>query len=281
MQIVMKKLHLIFALAFGLIVLTSCDPQAPISQEEAPEIPPTEMFSMPTTALSTMEPDTATPMPNATYKNWTFSAINLVVWHTAIVLNAGVPTAAFSHALQQRPVFIGNSTFEWSYVYNSPPILGGKSYDVVLTAQYVNGNQQVQWIMKVSEFGTNVSFEWYRGLSNVDFSQATFTVNRNPASPEAYLRIDYERTSTAGDFNIRYTSVSPSDPGVGGYLEYREDSQASFDRAFDIVGGANNPGEFIEIQWNKLDEDGRVKSPGFFNDSDWHCWDGNQVDVGC
>lgn len=280
MQIVMKKLHVILALVFGLILLTSCDPQTPIDQE-APEIPPSQLFSMPTTALSTMEPDTATPGTGVTYKNWAFSAINLVVWHTAIVLHVSLPTAAFNHALQQNPVFIGNGTFEWSYVYNAPPALGGNSYDVVLTAQYVSGNQKVQWSMKVAEAGTNVFYEWYTGLTDVDWAEATFTVNRNPANPEAYLRIDYERTSPAGDFSIRYTSISPNDPGVGGYLEYRETSQGTFDRAFDVVGGANKPGEFVEIQWDSQNEDGRVKSPGFFNDSNWHCWDENQIDAGC
>ncbi|MCI4669455.1 MAG: hypothetical protein MRZ79_15075 [Bacteroidia bacterium] len=276
----MKKLQVILAFILSLALFTSCDVDPPINQE-APDLPPQEMFSMPTTALSTMEPDTAVPNANATYRNWTFSAINLVVWNTAIAVHAGIPIASFGKAVNQRAVYIGNDTFSWTYVYEAPAILGGKSYDVVLTAQYINNFQEVEWIMNVTEQGSTNTFEWYKGISSTDFSEAHFTVNRNPANPEGYLDIEFEKDLSSGDFKIRYTSVAASDPGLGGYIEYRENVGAAFDRAFDIFGGANKPGESIEIQWNQQNENGRVKNLEFFNDSNWHCWDENQADTSC
>lgn len=279
----MKRSYFAFVLLLAVLLFSSCLEQTPdVDPMVAPEIPPAELYVMPADALEDADTDTtAGATSGATYGNWIYAGVNLLVWNTAIVLQAGVPVAAFGHALNENAVYIGNATFEWSYQYVAPPALGGKTYDVVLTGQYINNSQEVEWIMTTSEVGSAASFVWYTGISSVDFSEATFTINHRPFNPQPYLQIDYARNADNTEASIRYTNVNPSNAGIGGYLEYRVDTGNDFDRAFDIQGGADNPSIFIEIQWNEAQKNGRVKSQNHFGDNNWHCWDSNHADIAC
>jgi hypothetical protein len=272
-----KVSSFIIILALVAIVSSCVENPNPVP-EVAPEVPMAEMYTIPTEAVteSTTDTTSGSTMGN-TYKNWVHAGVNLLVWNTAIIVNTAVPVTAFSRAVNETATYVGNGTFEWSYQYQGPV----HTYDVVLTGQYINGGQDVEWIMNVSQVGGFSNFEWYRGISATDFSEATFTVNHRPFNPAPYLQIDYQRDYSNDHASIRYTNVNTSNNSFGGYLEYRVEPTSSFNRAFDIQGGQNSPNTFIEIQWLEPTGQGRVKNPDFFNDNDWHCWDQNRADTDC
>ncbi|MEO0899734.1 MAG: hypothetical protein AAFY71_25205 [Bacteroidota bacterium] len=274
----MKKLLFLLSALALIWTLSSCETTETYN---APPIPPLEMATIPAEALEEMDPDTASTQ-RATYYNWLHAGVNLVVWNAAIYLNTAIPVAAFHTAVNQPVTYLGNGKFEWSYVYQAPAGLGGKTYDIVLTAEYINTNADVEWVMTSSERGGFQNFIWYTGISSVNENEASFTVNRNPGNPIPVYRIDYDRISGTSDFSIRFTDVNPNSNGIDGYLEYRVDSQnLDFNRAFDIKGGPNKPDLDTEIQWDEPNGNGRVKDSKRFGNNDWQCWDTNQADVVC
>lgn len=277
----MKNFLLLLSLIAALVFLQSCEeePQEEdIQQLVAPQIPPAEMFAMPISEVRETDTDTTAHTGGITYWNWTHAALSLVGWNTVVYLNMAIPTAAFAHAFNAEPAYIGNLTFQWVYQYEAPPGLGGHSYDVALTGQYINNTEEVQWTMTVSQVGGFSDFIWYTGTTAADNSEGYFVLNRNPANPEPYLRMDYQEGLLPEDGTLRFTIVIPADPANGHYLEYRADSLAEFNRAFDVQGAPNN---FQEIRWNEPAGNGQVRDPERFNDNEWHCWDTELRDVDC
>lgn len=279
----MKNYLLFFVLILSVTFTQSCE-KDPVEEEEiqqlaAPDVPPAEMFTMPVAAVTETETDTTMATTNGfTYWNWAHAALSLVGWNTVVYLNMAVPTAAFARAFNEEPVYIGDLTFQWAYQYTAPAELGGNIYDIRLTGQYIDDAQEVQWIMNASQVGGFTNFVWYTGITATDNTEGHFTLNRHPANPEPYLRMDYAAGLSPEDGTLRFTNVIPTHPENGHYLEYRTDSTADFNRAFDLQ---RSNGDFLEIRWNEPAGDGRVRHPQRFNDNEWHCWDTEQRDIEC
>ncbi|MBR9920331.1 MAG: hypothetical protein GYB31_05770 [Bacteroidetes bacterium] len=278
----MKNSFWLIALLFSVALFQSCQKegmQDDPAEQVAPEIPPMAMYSMPTDALEDTETDTTFAMANGmTYHNWFHSATHLVFWHTVVQLHMAVPTTAFAAALNQQAEYIGNGTFKWDYPYTAPPALGGATYYVVLTGQYQNSVQEVAWTMTVSQVGGFSDFVWYTGVTAVDESYASFTLNRFPNNPQPFVNIEHTKDQSIGGETTRFTNVIPGNPQNGQYIEYRISPGNDFNRQFDVQAEAGN---YLNIQWNEPAGDGRVKHPFHYGDSDWHCWDTNQIDSAC
>ena len=281
----MKNSLYLFILLLSIIVFSSCDTDGlPDTQAQlvAPAIPPAEMYVMPTEALRHTGADTTDAHRHGiSYRNWVHAGLNLLVWNTAVVLNGTVPFAAFGRALNERPVHIGNGVFEWSYTYQAPDHAGGHEYDVVLTAEYINNREDVQWIMKLSQVDGFSDFEWYTGVVSRDHTEAIFTLNHRPNNPEPFISIAYSRNPVGDDASIRYTNIRPSDAGRGGYIEYRVASETQFNRGFEVNPGPIDPTNLLQIEWNAPTNEGRVKHEKYFNDEEWHCWNTNLQDTDC
>ena len=65
--------------------------------------------------------------------------------------------------------------------------------------------------------------------------------------------------------------------GNGDYIEWRTMNGTDYDRAYDVFLDNN----LLEIQANEVEENGRVKDPNHFNDSEWHCWDSSKFSIDC
>ncbi|MEL7427230.1 MAG: hypothetical protein AAFN81_29855 [Bacteroidota bacterium] len=279
----MKNFLLFFVLILSVTFIQSCEKDEPIEEETqqlvAPDIPPTQMFAMPLESVTETETDTTLAETNGfTYWNWAHAALSLVGWNTVVYLNMAVPTAAFARAFNEQAVYIGDLTFRWAYQYTAPAELGGDIYDINLTGQYISDAQEVQWTMTASQIGGFSDFVWYTGITATDNTEGHFTLNRRPANPEPYLRMDYAAGLSPEDGSLRFTNVIPTHPENGDYLEYRTDSVDEFNRAFDVQRAA---GDLLEIRWNEPAGDGQVRHPQRFNDTEWHCWDTEQRDVDC
>ncbi len=278
----MKKSIFFLALFAILISFQSCvEEPALVDNPEnlvAPELPPATMYTVPTAALRNTDSDTsatATSLNGVTYHNWIHAGLNVLYWNTVVFVNMVIPTAAFGEAFNHDPVYIGNSTFEWSYTYNAQ---NGDSYEVILTGQYVNNTQEVDWVMTVSKAGGFQDFVWYTGTVSTDLTTGEFILNRHPANPQTFVSITHTKELSLGNAATRFTNIIPGDNGNGNYLEYRIENNGAFNRALDVQGNGNN---LLEIQLNEPGGDGRVRHPQHFGDNEWHCWDTNQIDIDC
>ncbi len=282
----MKNLFWLFALLLLVPIFQSCEQDNSVNEPTdlvAPEIPPMAMFAMPTGDFDESNIDTLggvviTRDDPETYQNWFHAAANLVVWSVIGHLHMALPTAAFAAAVSQTPEYIGDLTFQWTYVYEAPPGLGGQAYDVSLTGQYTPEFEAVIWTLTVSEQGGFTDFVWYTGVTSVTNDEGEFTLNRNPQNPENYLRLNYQGDEATGQGTLRFTNIVPGSTDFGDYIEYREAPGNPYDRAFDVLYEAGN---FLEIQWNEAAGNGRVRHPIHFGDDAWRCWDTSYQDVDC
>ncbi len=278
----MKKLSLFFILLVSITMFQSCEKDPVIQEPEnvvAPTLPTQQMMVMPTSEFRNGgDPDTTVVNPNGvTYWNALHAGLNILVWNTVVVANLAAPTAAFGAALNQQAEYIGDNTFEWDYSFVAENI-NQKTYHIVLTGQYINNFQEVEWILTASEVGGFTDFVWYTGIVDSDLRSGVFTLYDRPNNPRPVLSLAYEGDENSEDGSLRLTNITPNNPDNGDYIEYREDSDLEFNRAYDVKRGNNN---LLEIQWDEPSGNGRVKHPNHFNDSDWHCWDENNIDIEC
>ena len=278
----MKKLGFLLSLGLFTLFIQSCQ-QDPIEEPQtdvAPQLPPAQSFIMPFTGfenadtsglVSDEEIESRSP---STFRNWFYSATNLVVWNTLVGVTSAVPVIAFGEAFNHRPTRVGDGIFLWSYDYN----IGDRTYTANLTGQFINGGEDTKWEMRISQSGGFSEVLWYSGIVSVDENKATWTLNYQPENPTPFLRIEYQNNESTSEFFIRYTNIIPGDEGNGDYIEYRIQPDTEFNRAYDVF--LENEG-FLEIQWDEPSSAGRVRNPEHFGDNDWHCWDAELRDTDC
>ena len=101
----------------------------------------------------------------------------------------------------------------------------------------------------------------------------------NPDDPQNYLDIEWNYNHTDSVGNIKYSVVKTDAENIGSYIYYGTTTNETFDAFYDIL--LTNESRFIEIEWNRLTKEGRVKDSIRFQDIEWHCWDTNLQDIDC
>lgn len=278
----MKKLCFFLALCLSLSFFQSCkqDPVVEPSNEVAPELPPQASFVMPFDGFE--DADTSGLVRNSdqsrtinTFQNWFYSAVNLVVWNTALTLNLAIPVASFGESFKYQAEFQGNGSWLWSYEYP----LAGATYRAELYGTIVSVGT-VEWEMYISKVGGFDRVLWYEGTTTDNNATATWTLYHQANNPQPFMRVDYVKSNSTGVESIRYTNIIPNNAEKGSYIEYRADNggAGNFEHFYDLY--QIDKDNLMEIQWNK-ESNGRVKDPKHFQDEEWHCWDENLMDVDC
>ena len=275
----MKKSFFLFCLLGLSLAFHSCtkdDSQIPPENLSAPTIPSAELFAIPVESFGNFtDGEIATTRNNKS--NWIHAGVNVLVWNTVVFVNTAIPIAAFGHSFNFESEYVGNLTWQWEYEYETLPAQGSKKYDVTLTGQYIGNNEQVAWKMTVQEEGTSTDFVWYEGIVNTDHTGGTFTVFRNPESPESYVRLAFTRDLTTSDVSVTFTNIIPNAPGNGDYIYWQTETGSEYDRHYDV----STDGNLLEIEANHLNKNGRVKDVKHFGDENWRCWDTAQKNIDC
>ncbi len=280
----MKRIYLFLAVTLSLTFMFSCEKDDPTTTNQeaiAPPLPPQESFVMPFTGFESVDtPGVAsnggidirsTPI---SFRNWFYAGTSVVAWSAIVVLNSAIPVAAFSASFNATPVRNDNGVWSWTAEYE----LGGNTFTSTLTGEFINNGEDTRWAMTISQDGGFTDVEWYTGVVSVDENRASWTLMYQPENPQPFLQIDYERDPVTDDGMIRYTNIIPNDDGNGHYVEYREDMDGDYNRAYDVFRGSD---DFLEIQWNAPTREGRVRNPNHFGDNDWRCWDEDLRDTDC
>jgi len=278
----MKSIKLISLLLLSIFLMQSCtnDDSFNSGKENdtvAPELPPMQSFIMPFTGFEDADTTGIIEQSNnrsvGTYRNWFYAATNLVIWHTAVTVNMALPLASFAEAFNHDPVYAGNGIWKWSYDVND----NGNVFLCVLSGQFIS-DEEIQFDMHVSKAGGFNSVHWYQGNITDNGDTGIWVFNDQPNNPRKVLQLEYG-TNDTGVGMIRFTNINNQSTDLGDYIEYREAPGATYDRAYDVFKTKND--NLLEIQWKESFDYGRVKSPIFYNDSDWHCWDEEYMDTDC
>lgn len=267
----MKNLKFAFALVLFVTFMQSCEKEPIIDTPltEAPSLPLEESFVMPFDGFE--DNDTT-----KSFSNWVYAATNVVVWNIVLTINLAVPVASFHESFKHTPEYQGDNTWLWSYGFNAE----GQHYTANLYGKTINPDE-VEWRMLISQAGGFTDVEWYSGVTAIDNSYATWTINFNPYNPSTFIGIEYQANDGDGASTIRYTNQIPNVQENGGYIEYREalDPSMQFNRSYDVYKIEIN--NLLDIDWNYINNEGRVKDPQKFQDNEWHCWDNRLMDVQC
>lgn len=215
--------------------------------------------------------------------NWFFSKIVVDVWNSALFTTLAVPVASFKSAFAHSPQDLGDNIWEWTYTVEG----FSNQYTARLTGE-VTG-EEVLWKMYITKNGIGAfeEFLWFSGSSAMDGNSGFWLLNESAENPEAMLRIDWERTNDVIG-TIRYTWVRELDEQENddmfkdSYLEYGL-QEGDFDAYFEAYVYDSSRQDFsdVRIEWNRETFLGRVRSFDYFDNEEWHCWDGDGEDVPC
>ena len=146
-----KQFRFGFAVALATIVdfsITSCDKEP---ADQRPELPPVESMMMDFSDFSE-QPATAKGS-SSSYQNFSRSYLTVGILECIRYRVSALPVAAYAHALQQTPVYLGDNTWEWSYDFS----LNSVSYAATLTAMRISNQEfTVEMAIGFSDF----SREW-------------------------------------------------------------------------------------------------------------------------
>ena len=282
MEFLKKSSYL--GLIFLLLIACSSE-NDPLIQDDAFELPPFE------TMMADFDAFTDSPgsgkygvdtqkAPNA---NWTLARIVIGTWNTALFTTLTVPVNAFRSAFLHDPERISDTMWQWSYTVDG---FTGE-YHARLTGELLEGD--IYWNMYITRTGIEAfdEFRWFTGVSNGDGNSGHWILNQGPDRQDPMLRIDWEREAEEVG-TIRYTWVrefnddQSADLFRNSYLEYGLQA-GDYDAYFDAHIYDANLEDFVEVrmEWNRDMYFGRIRAPHFYQNMEWHCWDGNGEDTPC
>lgn len=211
--------------------------------------------------------------------NWEFSVLVAGYWKSLIVTTLAVPVAAFKLALDQTPAYLSDKTWQWSFNVSAL----SSTYKARLTGQI--RTTDVLWKMYISKEGTGAfaEFVWFEGTSKLDETSGQWTLYHSNVHPDPVLTIEWEKTGTSVG-TVKYTYVrtlndaGTSDPFKTSSIEYGK-MTGSYN-AYYLIHYYNGSGfSDVDVKWSTSGKNGTVKCLVFFGDSNYHCWDGNYVNL--
>lgn len=241
-----------------MLFSVSCDKE-PV--EDRPELPPLESLVMDFSAFA-QQPGSL-KSSEITYENFLHAYLSVVFWNVASTTTIAVPAAAYTHALSQDPVYLGDHTWEWSFGFS----LQEESYDATLTGARLN-NEEFSMEMVISVAGSpDQSIKWFDGVVRYDHTHASW--NLYGEDGVKLLEAEWNKDFETEEGDLTYTYVEPGQEETGSYISYAMIPGAVYDASYTI---SLSGGETL-IEWNTTTLEGRVKDTSWYGDSEWHCWD--------
>lgn len=230
----------------------------------APEVPPV--------ATMVMEIDDAFASKSS-QEHFNAAAIQVGVWNVVLTVNLAIPVIAFNAIVNNEVPTFEDGTWTWDSDFN----VGAIGHNARLEAT-LSGNN-VLWKMYVSKDNEYTDFLWFTGTSVVGNKSGQWLLNADPNNSTPLLQIDWE-VNNNGTTQIRYTNIIPSHNDKGGYIEYGVTNNNPIYDAFYTI--YHTDGDFqVDIEWNRITKEGRIKNPNQFFDTAWHCWDSSFQSIDC
>jgi hypothetical protein len=252
---------------FAGVFISSCE-----SEPDVMPLPPAASLDINLSQFPSAAADTATTKSFPSIRNWLYSSLTVLSWNTVLAANIAIPVAAYAEAFNHTPVYLQNNQWEWSY---STTIMD-KTYDARLLGARID-NETYSMEMFLSQGEAYTDFKWFEGIIRYDHTEVNWTISHSPATPVAYLEVDYEKDFETDQSNIVYTVIDAENALFGSYIEFGKDTSRVFDAYYNI----SRNDTLTNIQWNVQTNAGRVKNNQFFGDALWHCWDSQLMDVEC
>ena len=306
----MKKYLALSLVTLGIVTLTACGPAEDESSPSAPfSLPPQDSFVLDFNGINSAQSKAISdalsyydysdaPMSKVIQDysdsapshaaldgvgNHAFAGARVLGWSVATALGTAIPIASFQEAFRHKPTSLGDGRWQWAY---SVTVLFVR-YNAKLIG-HLEG-EQLQWEMYLSRAdGTFTDVNWYSGTHDIGVTAGSWTLRKlidgSTTETTDVIAIDWQRDTVAGTRNIRYTNLADN-----GYIENGISTATDYNAYFNIDNQVLPA--VINIEWNNINKDGRVKSsnttaPTHFGHADWNCWQGTDdatpyADVAC
>lgn len=251
----------LLVLVIASITITSC-------KKAAPALPPS----------STMEiKDIDAPNEKAAtigFQNAVTAALQVGFWTTYLKVILAIPHAAYKHAFNYKPTYLGEYKWVWEYQVQ----VGNKTYIAQLYGT-IPEKDKVRWEMYISnKEGEFSKFLWFYGEHDADQTNGSWVMFKNPNENHELLRIDW--TKTAGEKGrVRYTLIEKDNENKDSYITYGNDLDGLYNCFYNIYLSKNKKN--VEINYNTSTHIGRIKASHIYFDDLWHCWNENFLDDYC
>lgn len=246
---------------------------------DPPALPPAESMFIDFSNFDTgKKTEAAISVPKGTLtSSWEYAASVAFVWNSIIYINLAVPIKSFELAGDYTPSYIDDNTWQWSY---SSTVLN-VTYKARLTGQIRTSD--VKWEMYITREGTGGfnEFLWFNGTSKLDGTGGQWVLNLSPQSRVPVLQIDWTKSGNSVGM-IKFTYIKTGDDFKDSYIEYGLTTNP-LNAYYTIHYYHSVTQQFydLNVEWSVSQHNGRVKSPLYFGNSDWYCWDGNYLNITC
>lgn len=262
----LSKLSLIVIFAIlvsGVFTFSSC------KKKSAPAIPPESTF-----VLQNIDGDTtAKSHPEFLYQNFGHAALKVGFWTAISSVALIVPVTAYQKALEQDPQHVEGTKWVWEFQFG----VGFNIYTVQLFGETLD--DKVEWELHVSLPDVFDDFVWYTGTHDLDGTEGQWILYKSPSEDVPFIQIDWTHNDANNTGTIKYTNIEPEGTENGGYIFFGNGQDGDYDAFYDIYNkGIDN---LTEIEFNTTANNGRIKSPNFYFDDAWHCWNEQFLDDYC
>jgi hypothetical protein len=265
----MKHILSVFLVALVLITSNSCKKD---DKDELPELPPIEALLMDFSFFDDGVPQEKKAV--SSYQNFGYAVMNVTAWSAAATLVVILPVAAYAEAFNHEAVYLGDNSWQWSYSVTA----GQVTYTARLVSKRISNEEfTLKMIVSKSGEGGFENFTWFEGTVRYDHTSANWNLYESPDVAYPVLNIAWTMDWEEDLYTIKYSCMKPQSELYGGYIEHGVTDNTDFDAYYTIYFPANT----INIEWNRTSKAGRVKSPGYFADENWYCWDENFLDITC
>ncbi len=268
-QIFLTNLFFLMIIISSVLLITSCDKE---NLDERPDLPPVESLIMNFSDFQQQPIDSKGIV--VTYNNFSYSYFTVFFWNTFTTVTLILPVTAYGYALQQEPVYIGDSKWEWSYEFTS----GGFDFVATLTGERLN-NEEFTMDMSIALASLpNAGFTWFDGVVRYNHTQATWKIYKNDNGTSVkILEVLWEKDFETEVTSLKYTYTETGQDETGSYVLYGLNPEMVYDASYTV----SLSGSMINIEWDRETKAGRVKNPDYFVDSAWHCWNNLLQDIDC
>ncbi len=241
-----------------IFVFSSCD------QSQPPETPDVSTLFLPEIEEYTTK--------NSDNENFFHASTSVIEWSSILESDFNIVKKAFLLIIETEPKKEHQSKWVWNYKLS----LDNKEYDIEFSAN-VMADKTVLWEMKVSDNENYQNFLWLFGSQNENASAGQWILYEKPSNNVEYLQIDWTYNFDDNTYTLKYSKIKPETQDNGSYILFGNDQDGDYDIYYDIYH--SNIENYIEIDFNSVNQTGRIKDFQYFQDSLWHQWDENQNDI--
>jgi hypothetical protein len=199
------------------------------------------------------------------------------IWRAIITTTLKIPIASYQAAFNSNPIYIGNNIWEREYDVS----IEGLIYKARLTSQIREADYKWQMYITKEGDGAFAEFLWLEGTSNLDGTSGQWIFDESPQNQVPVFQIDW---SVTGDKigMIKYTYTKTGSTFKDSYIEYGLTSN-TLNAYYTIHYYNTSFQQFYDmnVEWNTVLHNGRVKCMMYFGTYDWYCWDNNYLNVTC